>query len=35
MGPLILPTSGMVYVDTQILVCSVERHPILNEVLAS
>lgn len=27
MGALVLPASGMVPADTQILVCSVERHP--------
>ena len=27
MGPLILPPSGTVYVDTQILIYTVERHP--------
>jgi len=27
-GPLILPPSGTIYVDTQILIYTVERHPI-------
>jgi predicted nucleic acid-binding protein len=32
-GSLVLPTSGLVYVDTQILIYSVERHPTYSRIL--
>lgn len=28
MGSLVLPTSGTVYVDTQVVIYTVERHPV-------
>lgn len=33
MGPLILPASGLVYVDTQILIYTVEGHPVFGPLL--
>jgi hypothetical protein len=33
MGQLVLPASGLIYLDTQVVIYTVEKHPVFNPLL--